>query len=1065
MKQKLVSVALSIIILIMSFPLSVKEVQAATPDRVANLVLFVSFSDTDPSYWNKTVSYYNETGAEMVNYIYNESKTGGNLCAKDYFDIVSCGKMELVNVMPQMTKTDSGITIQPITLDISSSSYLSSKNDYRLITEIVQKFNQNSTWKNQIAETLDFDGNSYIDNVTFLVAWDDTHASEPGRDSSLYPHKANATADWQLEIKDKKLGSYNIINSMRLFSVTGRAGIVAHEFLHVLGPLDTYTSSGSTDPVNCWDIMADSSARVQYPLAYTRKELGWIDIPEITESKTYTLTTPQLNSNGYAMILRTPYSDKEFFVLEYRKLGTAGVTTNKVDLMDTGIGGSGLIIYRVNTDNTEKSNLTSDYIYLFRAGESETEASREGARRGYLSAESGRTSFGSNDPAVTSAANAITYTDGTNSGIIIKNVGSAGNTITFDVEYSIDLTDDYWEPASFQSLSMSNGMGIDAALWNGQLYGSNFKLASYNGKLYGLCSNNNFQAELFQYSNGSWQSVKVLTGQYSNDMDMEAGSDGLYLVCEQNNSTLKVFRMDASNNLTDITASIPTPGKMIAAPKITVTGKGTVIAYRDLSGKIYVYLKNGSSWKALTLNNASGNAFQVCSRGNIVYLAVVNGNGNYVYQCNLGSTETFQKVGGEFSTNTATSVDLVQDDKGIVYVAYLEQGVVQVKGYQNGTWNQLGMNVHNSQSIGDISLMLENGVLYAAYKEGSTIGIKRHIVFGTTGTVTVPIQSVTLNKKQASVEVGKTLTLQATINPQNTTQSKTLTWSSSNTNVAVVNSNGTVTGKAAGTAVITVKTSNGKTATCTVTVTRAYTDTEAFVVRLYSTCLGRQPDESGLTYWNQTLVRREKSGAVVGYGFVFSEEYKARNVSNEEFVEMLYNVFMNRLSEPTGKAYWVDLLNQGISREYVFRGFAHSQEYTDICRSYGIERGTISIKQARDRNPNLTMFINRIYEQAMGRKGEEDGLNYWCSTIQNREKTPVQVAESFILSEEFKNKHLSDEEYIKVLYRTFMGREYDDAGLNYWLGQLRNGSSRETVLRRFAGCQEFKEIVASFGLK
>ena len=80
-----------------------------------------------------------------------------------------------------------------------------------------------------------------------------------------------------------------------------------------------------------------------------------------------------------------------------------------------------------------------------------------------------------------------------------------------------------------------------------------------------------------------------------------------------------------------------------------------------------------------------------------------------------------------------------------------------------------------------------------------------------------PITSVSLNKTSLTLVEGGNETLKATINPSNTTDSKTLTWSSSNTSVATVSS-GKVTAKAPGTATITVTTSNGKTATCTVTV-------------------------------------------------------------------------------------------------------------------------------------------------------------------------------------------------------------------------------------------------------
>jgi uncharacterized protein YjdB len=82
---------------------------------------------------------------------------------------------------------------------------------------------------------------------------------------------------------------------------------------------------------------------------------------------------------------------------------------------------------------------------------------------------------------------------------------------------------------------------------------------------------------------------------------------------------------------------------------------------------------------------------------------------------------------------------------------------------------------------------------------------------------TVEVESISLNKTELKATVGdKAVTLTATVLPKNATDKK-VTWETSNKDVATVK-DGKVTYKAEGTTTITAKTSNGKEATCTVTV-------------------------------------------------------------------------------------------------------------------------------------------------------------------------------------------------------------------------------------------------------
>lgn len=71
----------------------------------------------------------------------------------------------------------------------------------------------------------------------------------------------------------------------------------------------------------------------------------------------------------------------------------------------------------------------------------------------------------------------------------------------------------------------------------------------------------------------------------------------------------------------------------------------------------------------------------------------------------------------------------------------------------------------------------------------------------------VAVTSVTLDKNEAQMKVGDKLTLTATVGPENATD-KTVVWSTSDEDVAIVSENGEVTAVGAGTAVITAKAGN-----------------------------------------------------------------------------------------------------------------------------------------------------------------------------------------------------------------------------------------------------------------
>lgn len=120
------------------------------------------------------------------------------------------------------------------------------------------------------------------------------------------------------------------------------------------------------------------------------------------------------------------------------------------------------------------------------------------------------------------------------------------------------------------------------------------------------------------------------------------------------------------------------------------------------------------------------------------------------------------------------------------------------------------------------SVKVENGNLEITGKKNGTAVITVTSNSGATATVkltvksSVKVKKLTLDRKNVTLKKGKKLTLKLTKNPVTATDK--IKWSSSNEKVAVVSSKGVVKAKKKGKATITVKSANGKKATCKVTV-------------------------------------------------------------------------------------------------------------------------------------------------------------------------------------------------------------------------------------------------------
>ncbi|MCQ2482923.1 MAG: DUF4214 domain-containing protein [Clostridia bacterium] len=237
-----------------------------------------------------------------------------------------------------------------------------------------------------------------------------------------------------------------------------------------------------------------------------------------------------------------------------------------------------------------------------------------------------------------------------------------------------------------------------------------------------------------------------------------------------------------------------------------------------------------------------------------------------------------------------------------------------------------------------------------------------------------------------------------------------------------------------------------------------------FVTRCYDIALGREPDAASLEAWTDKLEKGEECGVTVAYGFVYSNEFQGAGYDNATYVEKMYNMLLGRDSDEVGKASWVKRLDEGGDKSEIFLGFANSQEFYNLCESYGVFAGYYNMDLDMHSNALINGFVDRFYSICLGRHGDIAGQKGWVTSLASGALTGVDLANGFVFSNEFLNAKVSNEDYVDVLYHTFMGRDADSLA-EVWSHYLNRGSMcREEVFDNFSSSAEFGAICSNYGI-
>ena len=238
-----------------------------------------------------------------------------------------------------------------------------------------------------------------------------------------------------------------------------------------------------------------------------------------------------------------------------------------------------------------------------------------------------------------------------------------------------------------------------------------------------------------------------------------------------------------------------------------------------------------------------------------------------------------------------------------------------------------------------------------------------------------------------------------------------------------------------------------------------------FVTRLYRNVLDREPDNKGFNYWANGIKNKSITGSNAVKGFFLSKEMNNKGLSNAAFVKELYKTIFNREADKAGLDYWTKRLNVKMSRESVVNGFIESKEFANLCKSYGVNKGSAGkTNNYRDKSYDVTAFVDRMYTKVLNRSSDVNGVDYWCKKLLTKESTGADITEGFLNSKEFNNKRVSNKEYVNVAYRTILDREADSKGRSYWVNKLNSGSTKREVLKGFVESKEFTNLCGKYNI-
>jgi hypothetical protein len=206
--------------------------------------------------------------------------------------------------------------------------------------------------------------------------------------------------------------------------------------------------------------------------------------------------------------------------------------------------------------------------------------------------------------------------------------------------------------------------------------------------------------------------------------------------------------------------------------------------------------------------------------------------------------------------------------------------------------------------------------------------------------------------------------------------------------------------------------------------------TQQWLNQVYETLLQRPIDPSGLAYWSNILASGATTTAVV-YDIERTSAYQDLQIQNA------YQKLLGVAAPPSALTYLQGLMSQGTNFRTVEAIIAGSAEY------YQANGGTNA------------SWLSAVYQAFLNRPLDTTGQNQWLPLL-NAGYSPTQVVLGIMGTQEY----LTD--MVEQDYLTYLGRAVDPTSLSAFVAALQgNTTNNDMIVASLLGSGEYMTLTGS----